>query len=47
MAAPPGVFPSQVEHLWRTMNDGGELFGVVGKILRFNGGLFASPRRSS
>ena len=39
----PDIFPSQIEHLWRTMNEGGELF-VVGRILRFNGGLFASPQ---
>jgi hypothetical protein len=40
----PASFPGGVEDLWRKMNDGGELFGVVGKILRFNGGLFASPK---
>jgi len=43
----PASFPGGVEDLWRKMNDGGEMFGVVGKILRFNGGLFANPRRSS
>jgi GT2 family glycosyltransferase len=36
--------PGGVASLWRTMNEGGEVFGVVGKILRFNGGLFASPK---
>ncbi|HJX53600.1 MAG TPA: DNA methyltransferase, partial [Polyangia bacterium] len=40
----PASFPGGVEDLWRKMNDGGELFGVVGKILRFNGGLFAHPK---
>jgi hypothetical protein len=40
----PASFPGGIESLWRTMNDGGELFGVIGKILRFNGGLFASPK---
>ena len=39
----PEIFPSQIQHLWRTMNEGGELF-VIGRILRFNGGLFASPQ---
>jgi hypothetical protein len=39
----PEIFPSQIEHVWRTMNEGGELF-VIGRILRFNGGLFASPQ---
>jgi hypothetical protein len=38
----PASFPGGIESLWRTMNDGGHLFGIVGKILRFNGGLFAS-----
>ncbi|MGO9664573.1 MAG: class I SAM-dependent DNA methyltransferase [Polyangia bacterium] len=40
----PTAFPGGVASLWRTMNEGGEVFGVVGKILRFNGGLFASPK---
>ena len=40
----PEAFASQVEHLWRTMNDGGEIFNVLGRILRFNGGLFANPK---
>jgi hypothetical protein len=40
----PEGFPRQIEHLWRTMNDGGEIFNVVGRILRFNGGLFADPQ---
>jgi hypothetical protein len=39
----PASFPGGIESLWRTMNEGGHLFGVVGKILRFNGGLFKSP----
>lgn len=47
----PESFPGGVENLWRTMNEGGEMFGVVGKILRFNGpygesqgATFAQPR---
>ena len=40
----PPSFPGGVEQLWRTMNEGGHMFGAVGKILRFNGGLFASPK---
>ncbi|HEX7601680.1 MAG TPA: type IIL restriction-modification enzyme MmeI, partial [Polyangiaceae bacterium] len=39
----PPSFTGGIEQLWRTMNEGGHMFGVVGKILRFNGGLFASP----
>lgn len=39
----PASFPGGIESLWRTMNDGGHVFGVVGKILRFNGGLFKAP----
>ena len=38
----PASFPGGIESLWRTMNEGGHLFGMVGKILRFNGGLFAN-----
>ena len=38
----PASFPVLVEALWKTMNDGGVLFGV-GKLLRFNGGLFENP----
>jgi hypothetical protein len=40
----PAAFPVGIEQLWRTMNQGGHMFGVVSKILRFNGGLFASPQ---
>ena len=40
----PASFPGGVESLWRTMNEGGHVFGVVGKILQFNGGLFREPR---
>jgi len=36
----PALFQPEVENLWKAMNEGGNLFGV-GKILRFNGGLFA------
>jgi hypothetical protein len=39
----PPSFPGGVENLWRTMNEGGHLFGVASKIMRFNGGLFAAP----
>jgi hypothetical protein len=38
----PALFQPEVENLWQTMNEGGDLFGV-GRILRFNGGLFAEP----
>lgn len=38
----PALFQPEVEELWKTMNEGGTLFGV-GKILRFNGGLFGEP----
>ncbi len=38
----PLRFQGEVESLWKTMNAGGNLFGV-GKILQFNGGLFAAP----
>lgn len=38
----PEQFPSQVTTLWRAMNDGSP-FGFEGKILCFNGGLFAEP----
>jgi hypothetical protein len=38
----PEVFPSEVEDLWKRMNEGGYLFGA-GKIWQFNGGLFADP----
>jgi hypothetical protein len=37
----PAAFPGGVEALWRAMNDGGHL--MTGKILKFNGGLFADP----
>lgn len=39
----PSSFTGGIESLWRAMNDGGHLFGVAGKILKFNGGLFAEP----
>jgi hypothetical protein len=38
----PESFPGEVENLWRTMNEGGHLFNV-GKVWKFNGGLFADP----
>jgi hypothetical protein len=37
----PGSFPGGIELLWHTMNDGGHTF--TGKLLKFNGGLFANP----
>jgi hypothetical protein len=37
----PKSFPGGIQLLWQKMNEGGELFNVVGRILRFNGGLFA------
>ena len=40
----PSAFPAGIEQLWQTMNRGGHMFGVVNKILKFNGGLFASPQ---
>lgn len=39
----PRSFPGGIEQLWTKMNTGGEMFGIVGKILQFNGGLFANP----
>ncbi len=33
-----GSFPKGIQSLWKAMNDGSEY--VVGKLLRFNGGLF-------
>jgi hypothetical protein len=38
----PEVFVDEVETLWRTMNEGGSL-PFIGKVLHFNGGLFADP----
>jgi hypothetical protein len=35
----PAKFPVQVMNLWAAMNEGG--FWPTGKLLRFNGGLFA------
>jgi hypothetical protein len=39
----PASFPHGIQQLWQKMNEGGEMFGIVGRILRFNGGLFADP----
>ncbi len=39
----PETFPADVQALWMTMDRGGE-FGFEGKVLRFNGGLFAAPQ---
>ena len=38
----PDLFVPEVEMLWQTMNEGGAL-PMIGRILRFNGGLFADP----
>lgn len=38
----PPSFPVGIQTLWEAMN-GGQPFGFVGKLLRFNGGLFAQP----
>jgi hypothetical protein len=38
----PNAFPSGIESLWRAMNEGTS-FGFIGKLLKFNGGLFAQP----
>src|ERR1019366_2076804 len=35
-------FRADIEFLWQAMNHGKE-FGFVGKLLRFNGGLFSTP----
>ena len=39
----PREFRSGAEDLWAAMNEGSK-FGFYGRLLRFNGGLFASPR---
>jgi hypothetical protein len=39
----PMLFQPGIEALWRTMNEGGSDF-TLGKILKFNGGLFADPK---
>jgi hypothetical protein len=39
----PASFPGGIESLWRAMNEGGHLFGVTARILKFNGGLFRDP----
>lgn len=38
----PKSFKPEVEALWQAMNEGGS-FGFHGRLLRFNGGLFAEP----
>jgi hypothetical protein len=40
--ASPASFPAGIEGLWQAMNTG-TTFGFVGKLLRFNGGLFSQP----
>jgi hypothetical protein len=39
----PKSFQPEVEALWQAMNDG-TTFGFYGKLLRFNGGLFAEAK---
>lgn len=39
----PQSFPSGISSLWKAMNDGSS-FGFLGKLLRFNGGLFADQQ---
>ncbi|MDD5310053.1 MAG: class I SAM-dependent DNA methyltransferase [Deltaproteobacteria bacterium] len=36
----PPSFPNGIRSLWKSMNEGTD-FGFVGRLLRFNGGLFA------
>lgn len=36
------AFPGGIQALWEAMNSGAH-FGFIGKLLRFNGGLFAQP----
>lgn len=38
----PSKFPAGCEALWRAMESGND-FGYLGKLLRFNGGLFQDP----
>ncbi|MCG3195523.1 MAG: hypothetical protein DIJKHBIC_04806 [Thermoanaerobaculia bacterium] len=38
----PSRFPEEIEALWRLMDTGGTLFRL-GRIRRFNGGLFSNP----
>jgi uncharacterized Fe-S cluster protein YjdI len=38
----PERFPTGIETLWRAMNEGATS-GFIGKLLKFNGGLFAQP----
>ena len=44
LRAKPENFAPMVENLWQTMNTGGFSPILEGKLLRFNGGLFAAPR---
>jgi hypothetical protein len=39
----PPSFPAGISGLWKAMNDGTS-FGFLGKLLRFNGGLFADQQ---
>jgi hypothetical protein len=39
----PASFPAGISTLWKAMNDGSS-FGFLGKLLRFNGGLFADQQ---
>jgi hypothetical protein len=40
-ATSPERFVPELQILWKTMNEGGELYGAPHRIWRFNGGLFA------
>ena len=42
----PKTFKTEAEALWKAMNEG-TAFGFYGKLLRFNGGLFAKPKAFS
>jgi hypothetical protein len=39
----PASFPGGLRALWQAMNEGGQ-FGFVGKLLKFNGGLFKDQK---
>lgn len=39
----PASFVEDLEDLWHAMNDG-RRYGTLGKLLHFNGGLFANPK---
>ncbi len=39
----PPSFPGGIEQLWRTMNSGGDLFGIVGRILNSTAVSLSAP----